>query len=398
MRILQLMNRVPWPLTDGGSIMYYQYLNGYHRANCNVSVIALNTSKHYVNQLPPTLTNIADWHLVNHKNDVTIGQAFLNLLSAKSYHMQRFYSKQFEEKLISLLQQNVFDIVVCETVFMAQYIPVIRKYSKAKIVLRQHNVEHQIWKTLALNESNFLKKGYYQLLANRLQKAETTLINAADGLSTVTQNDSIVFAQMGCKLPMHVGPLGVSDEVIQKPLTQNPIPFSFFHIGSMEWQPNKDGVSWLLKNVWPKVVAHNQNAQLHLAGRKLHSQTYLPFTQQVFVDGEVEDAQAYMEQYQIMLVPLFSGSGIRVKIVEGMALGKVIISTSLGAQGIPYTHGQNIMIADTVDEFYQCIVQLANNQELFSVISKQARKLAVEEFSQSKIIADVIAFYQRLHS
>ncbi|MCU0440875.1 MAG: glycosyltransferase family 4 protein [Bacteroidia bacterium] len=398
MRILQLMNRVPWPLIDGGSIMYYQYLNGYQRSNCDVSVIALNTSKHYVNELPVALTNIADWHLVAHQNDVTIGQAFLNLFSGKSYHMERFYSKPFEEKLISILQETTFDTVVCETIYMAQYIDTIRKYSKAKIVLRQHNVEHQIWKTLAINESNLIKKGYYQLLASRLKKAETTLINAADGLSTVTQNDSIVFAQMGCKIPMHVGPLGIDNEVIQRIPKSDPIPFSCFHIGSMEWQPNIDGVTWLLKNVWPKVVANNQNAQLHLAGRKLNAQTYLPFTQQVFVDGEVDDAHAYMQQHQIMLVPLFSGSGIRVKIVEGMALGKVIISTSLGAQGIPYTHGQNIMIADTADEFYQCIVQLMNNQELCNVISKQARQLAAEEFSQSKIIADAIAFYQNLNS
>lgn len=396
MRILQLVNRVPWPLIDGGSIAYYRFIYGYHQQGCQVSVLAFNTSKHFVAELPHELTSIANWQLVPLDNKVTIGQAFLNLLGNQSYHMQRFYSIAYERKLIGLLQHQQFDTIVCETIFMAQYIDVIRKYSKAKIVLRQHNVEHQIWQTMAATETNWFKKWYYQLLATRLKKAEQAILNKADGVASMTQNDSLVFKQMGCILPIHNAPLGIDDTYLKRDTQIKPASFSFFHIGSMEWQPNKEGVNWLLKNVWPQVVAYNPEAQLHLAGRKLSAQANLPFTQQVIVDGEVNDAYAYMEQYQIMLVPLFSGSGIRVKIVEGMALGKVIVSTSLGAQGIPYTHGQNIMIADTADEFYQCMVQLINNQELCNVISKQARSLALEAFSQSKIITDTIAFYQNL--
>lgn len=395
MRVLQLMNRIPWPLNDGGSIGYYNFTKGYADAGCEVTVMSFNTSKHYVANLSNELLNIAKWIQVPIQNEVTIGQAFSNLFTNESYHAIRFKDSGFANELAKLLLENEFDIVVVESIFMMWYESVIRKCSKAKIVLRQHNVEHLIWQRIAANERNIIKRKYLLLQASRLKQFEEKYIKKADAILAITENDAAIFKQLRFDKPIHIAPLGIemsryeNNEILTKANT-------FFHLGSMEWQPNIEGVNWLLENVWTQVVMHFPQVQLHLAGRKLNNDFTLPYTTQVTIDGEVKDAISYMHQYQIMLVPIFSGSGIRVKIIEGMAAGKTIITTSLGAQGIPYTHGKNVLIANTAHEFYQCIAQVLNNNELCNVIGKEAQLLAERAFNQANIIKDVMAFYQNL--
>ncbi len=390
MRILQLMNRVPWPLKDGGSIMYYNYIKGYKNAGCDITVVAYNTTKHFVETIPTELTSLANIHTIPLDNRVKPIPALLNLFSSKSYHVERFISSKFEQLLIDLLSKNTYDIIVCESIFMATCMDTLRSNSKALLVLRQHNVEHEIWQTLANGEPNIFKKWYLNLLAKRLKTFEQNILSKFDVLTTVTQNDKAVFEQMGFTKPIHVAPLGI--DVIKsdtKPQSQ-----SLFHIGSMEWEPNKEAITWFLDHVWPKVYTQFPGASLHLAGRKLTTAFPLSFSAGVHIHGEVEHAQQFMLNNQIMIVPLFSGSGIRVKILEGMAAGKAIISTTLGAQGIHHTHGKNILIANTADEFYQCIEQLLNNPLLCETLGTEAQKLIETEYSNTRVINEVLDFYK----
>jgi glycosyltransferase involved in cell wall biosynthesis len=390
MRILQLINRVPWPLKDGGSIMYYNYIKGYKDAGCDVTIATFNTTKHYVEQIPAELTSIAKIHTVNLDNRVKAIPAFLNLFSSNSYNIVRFISKEFEQLLIDLLSKNTYDVIVCESLFMAAYINVLRNNSNTLIVLRQHNVEHEIWQTLANGESNFVKKWYLNLLANRLKKYEQNILPAFDALSVVTQNDKHVFEQMGFTKSLHVAPLGI--DLIKS--NTEPKPQSLFHIGSMEWEPNKEAITWFVDSVWPKVHQQFPQASLQLAGRKLTQQFPLSYSQGITIKGEVDNATQFMLNNQIMIVPLLSGSGIRVKILEGMAAGKAIISTTLGAQGIQYTNGKNILIADTENEFYQCVEQLLNNPLLCKTLGAEAQKLIEKEYSNTKVIGEVLNFYK----
>jgi glycosyltransferase involved in cell wall biosynthesis len=390
MRILQLINRVPWPLKDGGSIMYYNYIKGYKDAGCDVTIAAFNTTKHYVEHIPAELTSIARIHTVNLDNRVKVVPAFLNLFSSNSYNIERFISKEFEQLLIGLLSKNSYDIIVCESLFMAAYTNTLRSNSNALIVLRQHNVEHEIWQTLANGESNFIKKWYLNLLANRLKKYEQNILPAFDALSVVTQNDKYVFEQMGFTKSIHIAPLGI--DLIKS--NTEPKPQSLFHIGSMEWEPNKEAITWFVDSVWPKVHQQFPQASLQLAGRKLTQQFPLSYSQGITIKGEVDDAIQFMLNNQIMIVPLLSGSGIRVKILEGMAAGKAIISTTLGAQGIQYTNGKNILIANTENEFYQCVEQLLNNPLLCKTLGAEAQKLIEKEYSNTKVIGEVLNFYK----
>src|SRR5689334_15168071 len=142
MRILQIMNRVPWPLKDGGALGYYNYIKGYHDAGCEVTVAAMNTSKHFVQmeELPAEVKQLADWRTSYVDNRVKPVDAFLNLFSSQSYNIQRFISPAFEQLLVDLLHEKAFDVIIFESLFVAHYIDIVRMHSKALLVLRQHNV------------------------------------------------------------------------------------------------------------------------------------------------------------------------------------------------------------------------------------------------------------------
>ncbi|MES2779889.1 MAG: glycosyltransferase family 4 protein [Bacteroidota bacterium] len=392
MRILQLINRVPWPLTDGGAIGYFNTIKGYHDAGCEVTVLALNTHKHYVEKLPYELTQLATWHTIDIDNRVKLIPALFNLLGSTSYHVDRFISPECEAKIKDILQQQTFDVVVFESLFMMPYVDVVTSNSRAFRVLRQYNVEHVIWQKLADSETTVVKKWYLQLLAKRLYAFEQSVLNKADSITVLSGDDARQLIEMGCTHPIHISPLGIT--IPEKNTQLYPVAGSIFHLGSMDWQPNIEAMEWFVQKVWPRIEQEYPDATFFMAGKQMPAFLQNYQDERLLVVGTVEDAVTFMLTKQIMVVPLFSGSGIRVKILEGMALGKAIVATSLGAQGIACDHGKNILIANTADEFYQCIGQLLNNPVLCETLGNEARKLVEEKYSNTKITADVLSFYK----
>jgi len=394
-KILQIVNRVPWPLKDGGALGYYNYIKGYHDAGCDVTVAALNTSKHFVNsnELPDELKNLADWRFSYIDNKVKPLDAFINLFSNKSYNIERFVSDDFKKQLNELLHEKQFDVIVFESLFVAPYIDVVTNNSNALLVLRQHNVEHKIWETLAQEEPNPIKKIYLNLLASRLKKFETTQLNKFDALTTVTQNDANYFKQMGCNQPVFSSPTGIDISRLKVDDSTLEIP-SVFHIGSMEWMPNQQAVMWFIKNVWNRILVKYPSLKLVIAGRGMTDSFKQQNFQNVEMKGEVDDAVKFIQSKQIMIVPLFAGSGIRVKILEGMAMGKAIVSTSLGAQGIEAENGKHLLIANTAEEFTEAIFSLVSNAKFADELGRNARKLVESTYDNTKVIDRLLKFYE----
>ncbi|MEI7500973.1 MAG: glycosyltransferase, partial [Bacteroidota bacterium] len=170
---------------------------------------------------------------------------------------------------------------------------------------------------------------------------------------------------------------------------------SLFSLGSMNWIPNHEGIRWFLVNVWPDVHKQFPELKYYLAGREMPGWMSSLDIRNVIVVGEVEEASAFLASKAIMIVPLFSGSGIRVKIIEGMAAGKTIISTSIGAEGINYTNRENILIADAPCEFFEMISMCVSNPEIGIKIGKRARTLIETDYNSKNLIQKLVAFYQQ---
>lgn len=397
MRILQISNKAPYPPNDGSSIAVYNMAKGFINNGVELHLLTINTLKHYKkeNEIPRDFLEQSHYTAIDRDTAVTPMGALMNLFSSESFFVSRFVFKEFEEKIIEKLNTNQFDIVHLEGLFVAPYIPVIRKHSNAKITIRTHNVEHLIWDRLIENEKSAVKRKYLSIQNARLKKLELQILNEADGIVTITDYDKKLFEQLGIKTKAVVSPTGIVLDryAINRSLTNTN---AVFHLASMDWMPNTEAVDWFLDKVWPKYLKTENNLQFTLAGRFMPD-SYLKRNEgNLKVIGSIDDNIQFYNEHEIMIVPLQSGSGMRIKIIEGMAMGKVIVSTSIGAEGIPVTHNENIIIANTPEEFANAIKNLTSNQELKTKIGNNTRKFIEDYFENTKLTFELLKFYESL--
>lgn len=397
MRILQVTNKVPYPSKDGGAIACMNLCKGFALLGHDVTVLAMNTLKHNVeiDEIPENLKDLAKFELVEVPAPITVFGAVSNLLfSRKPYNAVRFIDKHFEKELSQILTQQDFDVVQLEGLYVLPYIPVIRKLSKATIVYRSHNIEFEIWqRTIGLAKG--ISKLYFKILTNRIKRFETELLNTYDLLVPITERDGVLLNRLGNNKPAHVSPTGIDASVLI-PNSKNIEHPSLFHIGSLEWSPNQEGLVWFLANCWPILHQNHPRLKFYIAGRNapqwLINKFNLP---NVVFEGEVADAYKFMNSKSIMIVPLFSGSGMRIKIIEGMALGKSIVSTPIGAEGLNVSPNENILIAEKQEAFVEAVSSLIDNPQLFEELGKNAIEFILKNFDNLEAAGKLIEFYKR---
>jgi glycosyltransferase involved in cell wall biosynthesis len=398
MKVLQICNKPPFPPVDGGCVAMNAITSGFLANGHSIKVLAVSTNKHpfLEKQIPEGYLKKTSIEAVYIDTSLSVGKGFKNLFSKGSYNVERFYSKAFEVKLEQILKNEKFDVVQFESVFVAPYFETVKRFSQAKTVLRAHNVEHLIWQRMASQTSNPLKKWYLRFLAKRLDEYEMNVLNKFDGIATLTAEDKNYFNENNILTKADVFPLGI-DSTQYKPAQLNEVEFpSLFHLGSMDWLPNEEAIKWFLEKVWTDIHVAFPDLKLYLAGRNMPDWLQTLQMPNVIIIGEVDNAQDFMRKKAIMVVPLLSGGGMRVKIIEGMALGKVIVSTTIGAEGIEVKDGSIILIADTDEEFVQQIGKCINDRDFYNSISANARKFALANYDYKEVADKLTHFYKQL--
>lgn len=394
MKVLQLCNKPPYPSVDGGTMAMDSITSGLLCEGCEVKVLTVETDKHPVRRelIPAEYLEQTGLESVYIDLRVKPLPAIFAMLCGESYHVKRYVSEAFAAKLREILEKESFDIVHVESIFLTPYVPLIRKYSDAKIILRAHNVEHLIWRQVAQSCTNSLKRWYLKHLSLTLRAYELEHLNDYDGVVCITKNDAEVFRQVGCRKPVVSIPFGVDSGEVPSVEVE---PDSLFHIGAMDWLPNQESIRWMLEEVWPVVHREVPQAKLYLAGRKMPSQWMNATIEGVSVIGEVPDAMYFIGSKKINVVPLLSGSGIRVKIIEAMSIGKTVITTTVGAQGIDYTDGENILIADTPEQFARQIKRCLDDDAFCSRVGEAAAQLVADQYDRKKLAEKLIEFYNK---
>jgi polysaccharide biosynthesis protein PslH len=399
MKILILCNKSPYPAKEGGPIAMNMIIEGLISAGHQVRILAMNTNKYSVNpnDIPIEYREKTRIELVYVDLSLRPLKAFANLFTGQSYHVERFISDAFAKKLQDILKEEEFDVIQFEMTFMSPYLELVRQNSKAKVVLRSHNIEHLIWERISETTTNHLKKIYLRHLAKTLKKHELTIINDFDGVAAITENDADFFIRAGCRVPITDIPFGIN--LSRYPdLPQETKTLSLFSIGSMNWIPNLEGIRWFLESVWPNVTKQYPSLKYYIAGREMPSWLMDSHYPNVEIAGEVDNALKFINEHSIMIVPIFSGSGIRIKIMEGMACGKTIISTTLGAEGIHCTNLKDILIADEPIKFIEMISACMNDREFLKRIGKNAKELIKKDYESNMIIQKLLGFYQKISS
>jgi glycosyltransferase involved in cell wall biosynthesis len=394
MRALILCNKFPYPSTDGSSIAIMRMIDTLLAANIEVSLFSLNTKKHYKDTTALTKAYADKLNItsVDVLTDITASNTLANLLSGQPFHVSRFYVSDVSDKLKNLLEKEQFDIVQFEGVFMGPYLELVRKHSNSKCVLRPHNIEYKIWERFIKSEKNNLKSLYLQLQTRRLKKYELEIIPQFDGIVPISDADK-KYIESFAKKPILTIPCATDLNKYKEAPSEKA---NFFHIGAMDWMPNVSGMEWFLDEVWPLVLSKLPQATFNLAGRDMPDSLMTHSQSGVSVIGEVESAETFYKQNGILVVPLLSGSGIRIKIIEGLSYGKAIVSTTIGAMGINLKTNENIIISDSPEDFANSMVKLYEDKAFRLKLGENARTTAQQKFDVNALGTQISEFYNRL--
>jgi len=395
MNVLILSTKLPYPPRDGGAIATLNLATGLSGSGHKIVLLAMNTSKHWFNAdlIPADLRQKIQIHSVEVKARIRWPSLIWNFFfSSQPYIAVRFKSQQFKDKLRQLIYDEKPDIIQLEGPYLNYCIPVIREVSQAKISFRAHNIEHEIWKRRADQSKNPLLRYYFRVLSDRILRVEKSMISKTDIVVPISNRDLHHFNDLGLSRPSKVCPVGLDIKTYPYPTPISGI--SLFYIGALDWGPNTEGLDWFFANVWNRIINMHPEIKFHIAGR--NPDYYFKRKKGIsgiIVNGEVDNAHEFINNYSVMIVPLFSGSGIRVKILEGMLLGRTVITTPVGAEGLDITDNKNILIASTADEFISCIDKLIESPYLASSIGSSARQYVMENFDNLVIAKQLADFY-----
>lgn len=398
--VLQLTKKVPFPSKDGESVAVCSLASSLVSNGVSVDLLSLNTNKHRFSGSLEDLdsTSYRSVYPVDINTDFHPISFFINLFSIIPYQISRFVKKDYRVKLISLLIQNKYDFILLETVYLTPYIPVIKRYSSAKILLRTHNLEYEIWDRLFKGANWSLSKVLYKWLAHQMFRYESFRLHSIDYLVAISERELSTFKSLYPSLNGIVIPItwNASNEIYQTVLKSNTSNVSLFFIGSLDWKPNQEGLLWFLQKVWPTCHTKFPCISFYVAGRNMPDNIKQMSLDGVVMVGEVEDAVSFVSQHDIAIVPLLSGSGMRAKIIEAMALGKVVVTTSIGLEGIEAKNSIDVCLANSPDDFINVIHDLLNHPDKMLQIGKNAQINILNNYdsvSMGKKLLDSLAYH-----
>ena len=290
--------------------------------------------------------------------------------------LRYFDDAAIRRRLNSLIAGGNFDALVCDFIYPAGLIDWSLPCPK---ILFTHNVEADLWKQQFAAASHPVKRFLYWKEWHALSEAERAYAHKADFVITVSEQNREYFSHFVHPERVSTIATGVDIEAFRP--SDAPLSNSMVFTGSMDWMPNQDGILYFASEILPHICLEVPDAGLWIVGRYPSRVIQDLASHRVHVTGRVEDIRPYLQKSPVYIVPLRHGSGTRIKIFEAMAMGKAVVSTTLGAEGLPVTHGKNILIADHPDEFASAVVRVLRDRELAAGLGRAARALVEQQFT-----------------
>jgi sugar transferase (PEP-CTERM/EpsH1 system associated) len=395
MKILFLSFEFPYPLDRGGRVKTFHYLEALARHH-EVTLVALSRSpleRQY-------LDRFADWLEAVYLVPVDLSLARKMLLASwglwqrKPFVMALYASREMRNLISELLQAQKYDAIYADHLHMSQYIP---RSTDSFTVLDQHNVEAMILHRFFKSRRPGPLKAFAWREWRRMAAYEPAECRRFNRVLVTTPVDADLirpWLQLGQQL--EVLPIGVDVEYF-KPMPRSLNSHRLVSLGTLAWQPNADGVLWFCREVLPLVRAYVPDVTFQIIGdhppavlRKLGDDEAIELL------GRVDDVRPFLANSAGLVVPLRVGSGMRVKVLDALAMGVPVVSTSVGCEGIAVTHGRDVLIADDPLDFARAIVDVVSNGELQEHLSSAGRALVMERYAWpviydqiGKVFADI---------
>jgi polysaccharide biosynthesis protein PslH len=377
------------PPDTGGKIRSYNILRELARQH---SVTFFSFYAEHDNDLHPGLKSIFDrvvclpLRLPAPKTAAEMLGYGLRLLSSQPYGIAKFCRPEVRRRLGGLLNQEDYDVIVCDFMAAAGVVPWDSPVPK---VLFTHNVEATIWRRHYEVANNPAWKAVSWLEWRKMEAAERRYLRLADRVLTVSETDREAFASVLDPAKLTVIPTGVDVDYFQ-PMPVEETPNSLVFTGSMDWLPNEDAIFYFVGEILPLIAQQCPDICLEVVGRRPSRklQALAETQKNLRLTGWVEDIRPYMARGAVCIVPLRIGGGTRLKIFEAMAMGKAVVSTSVGAEGLPVHSGQDILLADTPINFANEVISLLRSSSERRRLGVAARALVQEKYSWARVGED----------
>jgi sugar transferase (PEP-CTERM/EpsH1 system associated) len=319
-----------------------------------------------------------------------------NLPSSRAYSMSKYCQPWIARELSRLLAEEEYDLLLCDFLLTAAVVP--WDWPKPK-VLFTHNIEAIIWERHYRLSKNPIWKAVSYREYRLLERMEREYVSRAEHVLAVSENDRDFFLKYAPEDRMSVIPTGVDIDYFS-PSDGEEDPHSIIFTGSMDWIANEDGIVFFIEDVLPLVRKRFPQAKLWIVGRRPTSRLRQigRSARDVEVTGTVDDIRPYLARGSVYVVPLLIGGGTRIKIFEAMAAGKAVVSTTIGAEGLPVQHGENILLADDAETLARSVADLLGDAVRRKNMGAAARKLVSENYSwkavgktMARVLAEVAA-------
>lgn len=394
MKILHIFPYSPIPPTFGGALRVYNLIKQMSK-NHEVTLLTFGDEivkdqlkKHFKNSIKEIYTCDIPWGLIRKR--------FLQLRSLTSKHS--YFNlvakhKQMQVLIDEITSKNNFDIIQFEFPNMANY----RINSDSLKIIDAHNVEHIIFYHQWKYSKSIIRKIFYKLEYKKLQKDEVNLCQNQDALFVTSDNDVKLFNELVPQIPKYVIPNGVDTEYYH-PYNQEPEPNTLVFTGTLSYIPNSDAALYFIDNILPIIKKQIPDVKLYIVGNRPPKSLIQKSSSDIIITGYVNDVRPYVWKSSIFIVPLRMGSGTRLKVLEAFAMKKPVVSTTIGAEGIETTNGENILIADEPKNFAENIIRLLRDKQLQQNLATSGYELVKNKYDWNIIGQKLDDAYNEIYS
>lgn len=407
MRVLQLAPRVCWPLDTGAKLRNY-HLGRILSENAHVTLLAFQHEGE-----PDTLPQNPYDQVVTVRRDQAypFTKVLRGAVGTTPLPLLNYTTEPMKRALERLLAENDFDLVQIESIHLLDYLPIIRTARpRALITCDWHNVESELMRRYGEREGSTLKRGYARRTAKLMAESERRAMREFDAHLSVSKRDADQIRMLNPQALILVIENGVdatyySDEQLAKAYSASreggtlPNAKRIVFVGSMDYHANVDGVVSFAREVWPRLHDRKPEFIFTIVGRDPSPAVRdLASMPGVEVTGTVDDVRPYYHEAVASIVPLKVGGGSRLKILESMAAGVPVVSTTLGAEGLNLTHNENILIADSDEAMIAEVVRIIDDAETRSQLINAGRELVFRQYDWSTLGTSLFKNYVELLS
>ena len=394
MKILFLSPTVPFPLTDGGRIRVFNLLKQIAVKN-EVTLLALETQTTDADGVAELQQLGIQVHLVPNAPTlprVSFGTLVKAFLKRQPITVARYDIPAYRQKFRELIATQTFDLVHYEMFHIAQF----HTETDLPGVLSQQNVDSAIWRRLCSETANPLYKFAYWTQQLAFQRYERVLSPKFDAVTCTSDIDAAVFQQHCTENAIEIIPNGV-DITHYRPDFTTEAPAHLIYIGSMDWYPNEDAVAFFADEVLPRIQERVPDVAFSIVGGNPSARVQkLAERDGIIVTGRVPEIKPYFAEATVFVVPLRIGSGTRLKILEALAMGKAIVSTTVGAEGLDLKDGAEIFIADEPTAFADAVTRLLTDVQLRRRIGENGRSRVEQDYDWRSIGEKLHALYTKI--